>query len=118
MARNWLKKYAGFADGKSNDGLPEAVGNMTKKTCKHLNYKDFSETTVNDYLASQEEYTRSMTQRLDFTCFDILSITRADVAQAYTRQFAHPKVDTQAYRISAAAAEQLVNACIRKYKNN
>lgn len=90
---------------------------MTKKLDKTLNKKQYLESKVSKGLTNLEQYMGKMTENLDFTCFDILSITRTDQESAYTRQFPHPKVDTQSYRI-ALSSGQIVNDSLRKYKLN
>ena len=47
-----------------------------------------------------EEFTLMMTKNIDFSTFDVLSITRADVQPSITHQIAHRKVDTQSARVA------------------
>jgi hypothetical protein len=75
---------------------------MSKKHNNTLINKQILEIKVNDGLTNLEELTRSMSENVDFNSFDILSITRTDAEQTYTRQYAHRKVDTQAHRITSS----------------
>ena len=90
---------------------------MSKKRNNSLNKKKLLENKLSKGLINLEEYTRTMSDKIDFNSFDILSITRADSEQSYTRQYAHRKVDTQAYRIFADAIK-VVPLHLFKYKLN
>ncbi|KPJ94125.1 MAG: hypothetical protein AMJ55_06860 [Gammaproteobacteria bacterium SG8_15] len=71
---------------------------MSKKHINSLNNKKLLELKVSDGLTNLEELTRSMSENIDFDSFDILSITRTDVEQPYTRQYANHKVETKPSR--------------------
>ena len=90
---------------------------MSKKSHKLLSKKKLLELKISDGLTNLEEFTRLMTNNIDFNTFDVLSITRTDSSQNYTRQFAHRKVDTQAFRITAEAIKNLT-FCFYKHKLN
>jgi len=90
---------------------------MSKKSSNLLNEKKLLELKVSDGLTNLEEFTRTMSDNIDFNSFDILSITRTDSEQPYTRQYAHRKVDTQVYRIIADAIKA-VPLHLFKYKLN
>ena len=80
---------------------------MNKKQNKLLNQKKLRELKVSDSLTNLEEFTRIMTDDIDFNCFDVLSVTRLDTEEPYTRKYAHAQVDTQVYRVAAKSAEIL-----------
>lgn len=84
-----------------------AVFGMSKKQNKLLNENKLRELKVSDSLTNLEEFTRIMTDDIDFNCFDVLSITRVDNEKPYTRKFAHRHVETQIYRIAADEEENL-----------
>ena len=90
---------------------------MSKKRSNLLNKKTLLEAKISSGLTNLEEFTRTMSDNIDFNNFDILSITRTDSEQPYTRQYAHRKVDTQAYRIIADAVKA-VPLQLFKYKLN
>ncbi|WP_455366308.1 hypothetical protein [Kaarinaea lacus] len=75
---------------------------MSKKNSNSLDHKKLLETKISDGLTNLEEMTRSMSENVDFNSFDILSITRTDAEQPYTRQYAHRKTDTQTQRIASS----------------
>jgi hypothetical protein len=74
---------------------------MSKKHNNTLNNKKLLEIKVSDGLTNLEELTRSMVDNIDYNSFDILSVTRTDAEQPYTRQYAHRKVDTQPRSIAS-----------------
>ncbi|WP_455376670.1 hypothetical protein [Kaarinaea lacus] len=80
---------------------------MNKKQNKLLNDNKLREIKVSDSLTNLEEFTRIMTDDIDFNCFDVLSVTRIDADQPYTKKFAHRHVDTQVYRIASDEDETL-----------
>ena len=80
---------------------------MNKKQNKLLNDNKLREIKVSDSLTNLEEFTRIMTDDIDFNCFDVLSVTRIDADQPYTKKFAHRHVDSQVYRIASDEAETL-----------
>ena len=90
---------------------------MSKKHNKLLTSKKLLEVKIRDGLTNLEEFTRTMAENIDFNCFDVLSVTRTDSKQSYTRQFAHRKVDTQAFRIASDAIKS-VPFSLLKYKLN
>ncbi|WP_455200201.1 hypothetical protein [Kaarinaea lacus] len=90
---------------------------MAKKRSNLLKKKKLLESKISNGLTNLEEFTRTMSDNIDFNSFDILSITRTDAEQSYTRQYAHRKVDTQAYRIFADAIKA-VPLHLFKYKLN
>ncbi|MCI0505203.1 MAG: hypothetical protein L0Z73_03755 [Gammaproteobacteria bacterium] len=81
---------------------------MSKKRGNLLNNQKLLEIKISDGLLNLEEFTRTMSDNIDFNCFDILSITRTDSEHPYTRQYAHRKVDTQVYRVIADAIRYLI----------
>jgi len=87
---------------------------MSKNHNKSLKDKKLLEIKISDVLTNLEEFTRIMTDNIDFNSFDVLSITRTDSNQPYTRQFAHRKVDTQAFRIASDAIKSIP---FRLFKN-
>jgi hypothetical protein len=46
-----------------------------------------------------------MTDGIDFDSFDVLSVTRIDTDESYTRKFAHRRVEPQVYRFDSDASE-------------
>ena len=90
---------------------------MVKKFSKILSKNRLLELKISDALTNLEEYTRSLTENLDFSCFDILSVTRQDSDSPYTRMFAHPKPDTGS-REASSNSEQIVTGSNRKHKLN
>lgn len=90
---------------------------MSKKRSNLLKQKKLLESKISNGLTNLEGFTRTMSDNVDFNSFDILSITRTDPEQSYTRQYAHRKVDTQAYRILADAIKA-VPLHLFKYKLN
>lgn len=74
---------------------------MSKKHINSLINKKLLEIKVSDGLTNLEELTRSVSDNIDFNSFDILSITRTDAEQPYTRQYAHHKVDTKTHRMAS-----------------
>ena len=82
-----------------------------------MSKKKLLELKICDGLTNLEEFTRFMTNNIDFNSFDVLSITRTDDKQTYTRQFTHRKVDTQAFRIASDAIKNLL-ARLSKNKLN
>ena len=90
---------------------------MSKKHSKLLSKKKLLEVKIKDGLTNLEEFTRIMADNIDFNSFDVLSITRTDSKQQYTRQFAHRKVDTQAFRIASDAIKSIPFS-LYKYKLN
>ena len=78
---------------------------MNKKQNKLLNENKLRELKVSDSLTNLEEFTRNITDNIDFDSFDVLSVTRLDTQETYTRKFAHRHVETQVYRIAAEAEE-------------
>ena len=73
---------------------------MNEKQKKLLNDKKLRELKVSDSLTNLEEFTRIMIDDIDFNCFDVLSITRLESDESYTKKFAHRHVETQIYRIA------------------
>ena len=90
---------------------------MSKKRSNLLIKKKLLESNISNGLTNLEEFTRTMSDNIDFNSFDILSITRTDSEQSYTRQYAHRKVDTQAYRILSDAIKA-VPLPLLKFKLN
>lgn len=68
---------------------------MSKKQNKLLNDNKLREIKVSDSLTNLEEFTRILTDDIDFNSFDVLSVTRLDTEQPYTRKFAHRHVETR-----------------------
>jgi len=88
---------------------------MSKKEKFVLDDNKLRELKVSDSLTNLEEFTRILTDHIDFNSFDILSVTRIDTDEPYTRTFAHSHVDTQVYRIEAESSEnQPLGIGIRK----
>ena len=79
-----------------------------------LNKNKLLEIKISGGLSNLEAFTRTMADNIDFNSFDILSVTRTGTGQTYTRQYAHHKVGTQAYRIAADAIRYLSK--IHKFK--
>ena len=90
---------------------------MSKNCSNLLNQKKLLETKISDGLSNLEEFTRIMSDNVDFNCFDILSVTRTDSNQPYTCQYAHRKVDTQVYRIVSEAIRYILPR-FQKFKPN
>ena len=63
------------------------------------------EVKISDSLTNLEEFARIMTDDVDFTSFDVLSVTRTDVDTPYSKKFTHRRVDTQSYRIVSDASK-------------
>ena len=80
---------------------------MRKKQNKLLNKKKLRELKVSDSLTNLEEFTRIMTNDIDFNCFDVLSVTRLDAEESYTRKYAHAHLDTEIYHVAAESTEIL-----------
>ena len=74
---------------------------MNAKKKKLLNDKKLREIKVSDSLTNLEEFTRIMTDDIDFNCFDVLSVSRLDSEKPYTKKFAHSHVETQVHPLSA-----------------
>jgi len=80
---------------------------MSKKQKKLLNDNKLLEVKLSDSLTNLEEYTRIMTDGIDFDSFDVLSVTRIDTDEPYTRNFAHRRVEAQVYSMASEASETL-----------
>jgi hypothetical protein len=80
---------------------------MSKKQNKLLNDNKLREIKVSDSLTNLEEFTRILTDDIDFNSFDVLSVTRLDAEQPYTRKFAHRHVEARAQPESSDASESL-----------
>ena len=94
-----------------------AVLIMSNRRNKLLKRNKLLESKISNGLTNLEQFTRTMSENIDFNSFDILSITRVDAEQPYTRRFSHRKVDTQAYRIAAEAIRNLP-LLFKRYKLN
>lgn len=74
---------------------------MSKKQKNLLNDNKLLEVKISDSLTNLEEYTRIMTDGIDFDSFDVLSVTRIDTDEPYTRKFARRRVEPQAYQFDS-----------------
>lgn len=90
---------------------------MKQKQKKLLNDKKLRELKVSDSLTNLEEFTRIMTDNIDFNSFDVLSVTRLDTEQSYTRKFAHAHVQSQSYHI-AEDEDDILPSAIAKNRLN
>ena len=77
---------------------------MAINTFKKSNPNQVLESKVKDSQENMFEFALSVTKDMDFTTFDVLSITRADMASSYTYKTIHRKVNTQAERVAAQNA--------------
>jgi len=91
---------------------------MPKNPHKPLKENKLFEITASDFMNNLEEYTRMMTNNIDFNTFDIISITRTDSDNVYTQQYACRKVNTQAYRIASDTKNIIQLPVLRKQKLN
>jgi hypothetical protein len=73
---------------------------------------------MSDSLSNLKQFSLQMTENIDFNSFDVLSVTRVDEEQSYTRYFSHRKVDTQGWRIAADALRRFMPLFFRRYKLN
>lgn len=80
---------------------------MANKQKKLLNDKKLREIKVSDSLTNLEEFTRVMTDNIDFNCFDVLSVTRIDSETTYTKKYAHPHVEAQVHRLDSDVSESI-----------
>ena len=90
---------------------------MSKKHNKLLIAKRLLEVKISDSLTNLEEFTHQMADNIDFNSFDVLSITRTDSEEPYTRRFAQQKVNTRSRRI-AAEVSKLISFKLLKFKLN
>jgi len=90
---------------------------MPKKPYKSFDINKLFEITASDVLNNLEEYTRMMTNSIDFNTFDIISITRTDSDCRYTQQYACRRVNTKAYRITSDS-KNIIQLPLRKQKLN
>lgn len=72
---------------------------------------------MSDSLANLEQFTETLAENIDFDSFDVLSITRVDTEQPYTRRFSHPKAQIRAWRLAAETLRDLPRI-FRRYKLN
>jgi hypothetical protein len=72
-----------------------------------LSEKKLLEVRISDSLTNLEEFARIMTDDIDFTSFDVLSVTRIDTETPYTKKFSHRRLDTQTYRIFSDASKNM-----------
>lgn len=77
---------------------------MNIKAFKKLHPNDIFELKLKDVQQNMEEFTLMTTKNVDFSTFDVLSITRADATPTYTQHKIRRKVDTQAVRIASEKA--------------
>jgi len=75
---------------------------MSKKRNDAPKNNQLLEIKVSTGLSNLQELTSSMSQNVDSSTFDILSIKRTDADEPYTRQYAHRKVaNSHAHRIAS-----------------
>ena len=77
---------------------------MAIKRFRNLNAKQSLKSKIQDSQQNLLEYTLMTTSTTDFSTFDILSVTRADVTPSYQCKTAHRKVNTQAARVASQSA--------------
>lgn len=90
---------------------------MKNKQKKPLDQKKLREIKVSDSLTNLEEFTRIMTDEIDFSCFDVLSITRLDADKPYTKKYAHRQVDDTTHQTIQDENRALLQG-FAKYKFN
>jgi hypothetical protein len=90
---------------------------MSRSRNNLSNKKKTLEVKVSDSLSNLEQFSLQITENFDFNSFDVLSVTRVEDDQTYTRRFTHRKVDTQSWRI-AADALRFLPQLFRRYKLN
>ena len=62
------------------------------------------ESKIKDSQQNLFEFTLMTTGGVDFSTFDVLSVTRADTTPNYINQTIHRKVNTQAARVASQSA--------------
>ena len=78
---------------------------MSENIYKHLINKKKLELTLQDTQDNLGEFLHMMTNDIDTSTFDIISITRTDDESQYTHSYNHPRVTTQAVRVAYESAE-------------
>lgn len=63
------------------------------------------ESKIKDSQQNLFEFTLMAASTTDFSTFDILSVTRTDIASHYQCKKVHRKVNTQAVRVSSQSAQ-------------
>jgi hypothetical protein len=77
---------------------------MTIKPFQNFSSRQSLETRIKDSQQNLFELTLMTASKIDFSTFDILSVTRADTTPNYINQTIHRKIHTQAVRIDAQSA--------------
>ena len=90
---------------------------MSKKQNKVLNDNKLRELKVSDSLTNLEEFTRILTDEIDFNCFDVLSVTRLDTETPYTKKFAHAHMQGHTYTLSDQETEIPSLSIVKKKLN-
>ena len=60
---------------------------------------------IQNFQQNMEEFTLIMTQKIDFSTFDVLSITRTDVQPSVKQQTKHAKVNREPLRFALQTAQ-------------
>jgi single-stranded DNA-specific DHH superfamily exonuclease len=90
---------------------------MSDSRNKSQKNKNKLEKKMSDSLANLEQFTETLAENIDFDSFDVLSITRVDTEQPYTRRFSHPKAQRRAWRLATETLRDLPRI-FRRYKLN
>ena len=77
---------------------------MAIKRFRNLNATQSLKSKIKDSQQNLFEYTLMTASSTDFSTFDVLSVTRADVAPGYQCKTVHRKVHTQAARVASHSA--------------
>ncbi|KPJ91138.1 MAG: hypothetical protein AMJ53_12255 [Gammaproteobacteria bacterium SG8_11] len=77
---------------------------MAIKPFRNVSATQSLKSKIKDSQQNLFEFTLMTAKNTDFTTFDVLSVTRADVSPNYQYKIMHRKVHTQAARIAAQSA--------------
>jgi hypothetical protein len=77
---------------------------MAIKPFRNVNAAQSLKSNIKDTQQNLYEFTLMTANNTDFSTFDVLSVTRADVTPNYQCKSVHRKVNTQAARVSRQKA--------------
>ncbi|MGD8593643.1 MAG: hypothetical protein PVF82_12455 [Gammaproteobacteria bacterium] len=77
---------------------------MKIKRFRNLNATQTLKSKIKDSQQNLFEYTLMTASNTDFSTFDVLSVTRADVTPSYQCKTVHRKVHTQSARVASQSA--------------
>lgn len=78
---------------------------MAIKPFRNVNATQSLKAKVKDSQQNLFEFTLMTASSTDFSTFDVLSVTRADVSPNYQCKTLHRKVNTQAARVASQSAQ-------------